>query len=228
MSSPRAEFVAGVTRIAPALLGTVPFGMMIGVASIAAGLPVGPATAMSCVAFAGTAQLATLQLLNAGAPAAVILLTVAIINLRFQMYSAAIAPHFRHLSLPWKCLLGYLLSDNGFALAIVRFNREPNLPHRHWFYLGACVTLWLTWGLGCLAGIFLGAQVPPEWSLDFIIPLIFIGIVAPQINDLAHVAAALTAGVVAVAAAGLPYNLSLIGAALAGIGAGAIVERVRA
>ena len=38
MDSPRERFVAGVRAQAPPLIGIVPFGLVIGVASIAAGL----------------------------------------------------------------------------------------------------------------------------------------------------------------------------------------------
>src|ERR1043166_5234178 len=175
MSAARDTFIAGLKRVAPVLLGTLPFGMMTGVATMGAGLPVDAAVIMSCIVFAGTAQLAAMQLLSAGTPLPVILLTVCIINLRFLMYSAAIAPHFKQHSLRWKLLIGYLLSDNGFAVSITRYNREPNMRHKRWFYLGACCGIWVVWLLGCLLGIFLGAQIPPKWSLDFVIPLIFVG-----------------------------------------------------
>jgi predicted branched-subunit amino acid permease len=73
-------------------------------------------------------------------------------------------------------------------------------------------------------GIFLGAQVPESWALDFTLALTFIGLVLPALQNRADVAAALTAGVVAIAASSLPYNLGIVIAALTGIAAGLLVQ----
>ena len=69
-------------------------------------------------------------------------------------------------------------------------------------------------------GVFLGAQIPAYWSLDFAIALTFIAIVVPALKDRPNVVVALVAGVIAVAAAGLPYKLGLVVATLVGIMAG--------
>jgi predicted branched-subunit amino acid permease len=50
---------------------------------------------MSWVIFAGSAQIAATQLFASGAPLLVILATAAIVNLRFLMYAASLATHFR-------------------------------------------------------------------------------------------------------------------------------------
>jgi predicted branched-subunit amino acid permease len=54
--------------------------------------------------------------------------------------------------------------------------------------------------------------------------LTFIALVVPALKDRASVVAAVTAGVVAVLAGGLPLKLGLVSAALAGILAGVGVE----
>ena len=97
-------------------------------------------------------------------------------------------------------------------------------PHRHWYFLGAGFTLWAAWQVSTAAGIFLGAQVPSRWSLDFTLALTFIALVFPALKDRAATAAALVAGVLAVLAFGLPYKLGLMVAAVAGIGVGLAVE----
>jgi predicted branched-subunit amino acid permease len=96
---------------------------------------------------------------------------------------------------------------------------------RHWYLLGAGLALWTTWQISTAIGIFLGAAVPPSWSLDFALPLTFIALLAPILKDRPTTAAALAAGVVAVIGAGWPYKLGLVVAALAGIAAGAWVEK---
>ena len=74
-------------------------------------------------------------------------------------------------------------------------------------------------------GIFLGAQVPLAWSLDFTLALTFIALVVPALRDRPSVLAAISASLVAVAAADLPYKLGLMCAALTGITVGLLAER---
>ena len=61
-------------------------------------------------------QFAALPLLVAGAPVLVIILTAFIVNLRFLIYSATVAPYFKHLPLRWKLLPRYFVTDTGFAM----------------------------------------------------------------------------------------------------------------
>jgi predicted branched-subunit amino acid permease len=94
--------------------------------------------------------------------------------------------------------------------------------------LGAGLTLWTGWQISTALGVFLGAQVPASWSLDFALPLIFMALAVPLVKDRAGVAAALVAGVTAVLAAGAPFRLGLLAAAAVGITAGALVDAVKA
>ncbi len=226
-SSRQAEFWAGVGGELPLLLGVMPFGMIYGALALSAGLSVRTAQAMSVVVFAGSAQFVIAQLVSAGTPAAVIILTAFIVNLRHVLYSASMAPYIKHLSWPWKGVLGYLLTDEAYAVTITRYLRPTVGPYAHWFYLGAGLTLWSSWQLSTAAGIFLGAQIPASWSLDFTLALTFIALVVPALKDRATVAAALTGGSVAVLANGWPYKLGLVTAALTGIAAGVVVEWVQ-
>ena len=70
------------------------------------------------------------------------------------------------------------------------------------------------------AGVVLGARLPAHWPLDFALPLTFIAIIAPLIRSRAMLATAAVSGIVALLAAGLPFKLGLLAAALAGMAAG--------
>ncbi|MBI5069586.1 MAG: AzlC family ABC transporter permease [Deltaproteobacteria bacterium] len=224
----RGEFLAGCRDELPILLGVAPFGMIYGILALSAGLPPPAAQAMSSVVFAGSAQFITAQLIRDGAPGAVIVLTVFVVNLRHALYSASLAPYLRHLNGWWKALLAYLLTDEAYAVAVTRYARDGERtdvsPWRHWYFLGAGLTLWASWQVSTAVGVFLGAVVPESWSLDFTLPLTFIALVFPALRDRAGVAAALTAGLVALLALGLPFKLGLIVAAAAGIAAGMFAE----
>lgn len=226
MNSPRSEFVAGVKAEAPLILGAIPFGMIYGVLALGAGLPLSVAQAMSLIVFAGSAQFIGVRLISEGVLGVVILVTTFIVNLRHALYSASVAPYVRYLSRRWKWLLAYLLTDEAYAIAILHY--EPQDIHqpsnKRWYHLGAGLTDWTSWQLSTALGIFLGAQVPASWGLDFTLALTFIAIVVPALKDRPSVAAALSAGVVAVLTGDLPYRLGLILAAFVGILVGLVAE----
>ncbi len=224
--SPRSEFFGGIRAELPIAIGVVPFGLIFGVVAIAAGVPPLLAVAMSSVVFAGASQFIGAQLMGLGTPAFIVVLTTFAVNLRHVLYSFSLAPNLTHLKRRWRLVLAYVLTDEAYAVTVMHY-RETQTPltHKHWFYLGSGLTLWSVWQLSSVTGVFLGAQVPASWSLDFTLTLTFIGLLVPTLRDRPGVAAALTAAAVSVAAAGLPYKLGLMAAALAGIVVGVWLER---
>lgn len=199
--------------------------MIYGALALGAGLSPAAAQLMSSVVFAGSSQFAAAQLVRDAAPALVIVVTIAMVNLRHMLYSASIAPYIKDLPVRWKSLLAYLLTDEAYAATVIHYQQEGVTSSSHWFFLGAGLALWTTWQVSSALGIFLGASLPESWPLDFALPLTFIAMVMPALKDRPMVAAALSAGVVALLAYSLPYKLGLILAAAAGITVGMLLER---
>ena len=224
-SSPARAFVAGARAIVPVLLALIPFGLAFGATATGSGLSAVEALGMSVFVFAGAAQLAAVPLLSAGASVAVVLLTVLVVNLRLTLYSASLAPHFKRLPAGWKGLLAYLLTDQAYAATITRFDEgETGEPDKRWYYLGVALAIWATWQAATVLGIVLGAWASEGWSLDFVLPLIFIAAAVPAIKDRTTGAASLSAGLAALVCAALPLNLGLITAALVGVIGGLVAE----
>ncbi|MBN2304673.1 MAG: AzlC family ABC transporter permease [Anaerolineae bacterium] len=223
------EFWGGIRAQLPILLGTTPFGLIYGILAMEADLPVAIALGMSLIVFAGSAQFIAAELFAAGTPGVIIVLTTWIVNLRHMLYSASMAPFLRHLSAVWKYALAFLLTDEAYAVSITRYAGETSdsvrATYKHWYVLGSGLALWVSWQAATLVGVVVGASVPESWSLDFTLPLTFIALVIPVLRDRPAILAALVAGIVAVSAHGLPYNLGLMLAVLAGIGAGTWSER---
>ncbi len=215
---------AGIRAEFPLLIGVCPFGLIYGALALNSGLPPAEAQMMSSIVFAGSSQFVAAQLVQAAAPGLVIVLTIAIINLRHMLYSASVAPYIEHLPLRWRLLLAYLLTDEAYAVTIIHYEETELTPTSHWFFLGAGLTLWLTWQISSALGIFLGTAIPAAWPLDFALPLTFIAMVMPILKDRPVIASAVSAGLVALLAAGLPDKLGLILAALVGIAVGAYLE----
>jgi 4-azaleucine resistance transporter AzlC len=227
MYSPRTEFLNGLKAELPILLGVLPFGMIYGVLALQAGLPPALALAMSSIVFAGSSQFIGTQLMAQGAGGLVIIATTFVVNLRHALYSASVAPHIKHVPLRWKVLLAYLLTDEAYAVTIMRFTRPDSSTalNKHWYYFGAGLTLWSSWQLSTAIGIFVGQLIPESWSLDFTLALTFIALVVPNLKDRASVAAAVSAGIMAAFSYAWPYRLGLFAAALTGIVAGMLVEQ---
>ena len=200
--------------------------MIAGISSVEVGLNFTETMQIGLILFAGAAQLAALQLISEQANAWVIILTAWIINLRFLLYSASLAPYMRSLSSKWKPLLAFLITDQAYAVAILELEANQTRPNKHWYYFGAAVLMWLTWLVGIMAGALLGAQVPAAWSLDFAIPLTFIALLVPAIKDRPAVAAAIAAGLLSVFLIEMPFNLSLPTSVVIGIGVGLLVEGI--
>lgn len=221
-------FQTGVREILPFLLGTIPFGLIAGVSGIAIGMRFAEVVFMSGFLYAGASQLAAYSLMSTGAAVWVIVLTIAMVNLRLVMYSASIAPLLRGYGIGSRMLMAALMVDQSFALGVLRYPREaPDFPRRA-HMLGMQSAMWLTWMTSCAIGALAGARLPAEWQLDFAVPLCFLAMLVPIIRTPPMLSAALVGGGLAMALGWLPYNLGLVLGAVCGIGAGVVAESVQA
>jgi predicted branched-subunit amino acid permease len=209
------------------LLGIAPFGVVVGVAMVAGGIPPLEALAMNLIVYAGASMLAAAQLLSSDTPVAIIVTTVFFINLRFMMYSASLRQHLPGLPLRWKALSGYLLADNAYGMSVARFTEHPEMPGKLGYYLGVAVPIWLVWQLTVGAGIVLGAGLPAAWRLEFAGPLAFIALTIPFLRSRAAVATAVAAAAAAVVFWGLPARLGIAAAAVVGMAVGMLLWRKR-
>lgn len=192
---------------------------------VASGIPPLVAMLMSLLVFAGASMVASAQLLASSAPVAVIIVTTLIINLRFMMYSASLRTHFAHVPLKQRLAVAYLTADNVYALVLNRFAEHPQDPGKFEYFLGAGLLVWAVWQGAVLAGILIGAGVPPAWRLEFAAPLAFIALSIPFLRDRATVIAALAAAVAVVAFQDVPLRLNIILAAATGIAAGLVFAK---
>jgi predicted branched-subunit amino acid permease len=228
----REALLRGVRAVAPATIATGTWGLVTGVAMVKIGLTTAQALGMSLLVFAGSAQLAALPLIAAAAPVWVVLLAATVVNLRFVIFSAGLQPFFRRFSLRRRLALGYVTSDVGFALFLSRFasvpERERGSTEQVWFFLGMAAGNWVAWQSMSILGIFLAAQVPGHWGLEFASILALIALTMPMITSRPALVGAVTAGVVAVLGAGLPLKLGLVAAVVIGIVAAMSAETMLA
>ncbi len=209
------------------IVGAIPFGILFGALAVTSGLSPAAALGMSLLVFAGSAQFVAAGLLGQGVGVALIVLTTFVVNLRHALYAATLGPHLRGLSQRWLAPLGFWLTDETFAVVIHRYQQQPRMPQRQWYYLGSALAMYANWQLCTLVGIVAGSQLAglAEWGLEFAMVATFIGIIVPRIVNRPMLICALVAGAVALLARGLPHQLGLMAGALAGIAAGVLAER---
>lgn len=223
MTEPRSDALRGARAVLPALPANLTFGVVLGVGTMQLTGSVAGTVGLSAMLFSGASQVAIVDLSGRGAAFPVVVATALLVNARYAMYSASLAPYFREYSGRWKALLSFFVVDVPFVVSITRF-RDGDDVHRGWYYLGTAVPVWLAWVGGIAAGALLGTSVPDGLHLDFAFPLLFLALLFPAIEGRHTAIAAGVGAVVAVVAAGLPFNLGLLVAALVGVAAGKVTD----
>jgi len=229
MSRPRLRAaLSGIRDTLPLMIGTLPFAIIYGTAAVAAGLPAWIAVGMSVIVFAGSAQFIAVSLVGAGAALPVIWLTTFVVNLRHALYSATLHPVAGHWALRWRALLAFWLTDEIFAVIEKRLGEIGERDLLPYALAGAGV-FYLNWVAWTVVGVGVGGQFPDlaDWGLDFAMIGCFAAMVAPQLRAPTPLMVALVAGATAWFARGLPYQLGLVLAALAGVAAGVLADRPR-
>lgn len=210
--------------------GAIPFGLIFGAFAISVGLSPLAVMGMSLFVFAGSSQFIGATLWGQGASSVLIIVTTLIVNARHALYSASVAPYLKHLPQRWLIPLGFLLTDEAYAITIVHFERSAeNAEDRHWFMLGAEMGLFVAWQIVTVIGIVAGQALMAGGGLglDFAMSVTFIGMVVPLLRSRPMVACALTGGTLGLLLNGLPNKLGLLIAALAAIGVGYVLETAR-
>jgi predicted branched-subunit amino acid permease len=222
----RAGAREGFVVFLPISVGLVPWALVMGLAMAAAGFTPLQAMGMNVIVFAGTAQLGTLPLIAAEAPLWLIVATALALNLRFVIFSAAIAPGFRGISTPERWLAGHLLTDGVFATCLDKMLHVDDPRWRLGYYLAPAVWSWALWQSFALVGIFAAGHIPKQWSLEFMATIALIVLLVPLARVRPMLVAALVAGATATLLRDMPLRLGTVAAICAGIAAGFAAERL--
>jgi 4-azaleucine resistance transporter AzlC len=213
----------------PLVVGAIPFGIIFGTLAQTSGLSFAGAIAMSAIIFAGSSQFIALGLLAAGTTWPLIVLTTFVVNLRHLLYAVAMVPHVQHLPQRWKIPLGFWLTDEAFAVSIRRYEQPDASPHKHWYYLGAALLMYVNWQICTWVGLTVGQMIPnaANWGLDFAMSVTFIGMMIPYLVSRPMVVTVVVSGIVALLTVEMPHKLGLIVAAIAGVIAGFSCEQLQ-
>jgi len=220
----RAGAREGFRTFLPLSVGLVPWALVTGMAMTSVGFSPLQAMGMNIIVFAGAAQLGTLPLIASGAPVWLIVAAALAINLRFMIFSAAIAKGFQGLGSRTRWFCGHLLTDGVFAVTLDRMMHVDSAQWRLGYFLAPSLWSWILWQVFALAGIFFAGSIPKSWSLEFMATIALMVLLIPMAKARPMLLAALVGGGTAVALHALPLRLGLFVGLFAGILAGFAAE----
>jgi len=220
-------FQKGFRSMLPITTGVIPFGAVMGTVAAEAKLSFFESSAMNVLVFAGAAQLAALELMTKHTEVAVVVATGLIINLRFLLYSAALAPSLQNSSFPVKLASAYAMTDQTYAVMSANQGNFKSNADSVRFYLGASLAMFLAWHLAVIGGYVFGNFAPSAWSLDFAVPVSFVALVIPTLKNKKYIAVALFSSAASLALSWLPFRLGLIATALLAISLATLLTRRR-
>jgi 4-azaleucine resistance transporter AzlC len=221
-----ADAWAGLKAIGPLMIGSALFGLAFGALVRVVGIDPYAGAFASVSVVAGASQIAMVEALRAGSPAIIAILTAILINARFALYSAALAPVWAAFPRRWRYGLSYIMTDQSAVVSLRTADDYPDPVRRRWFTLGVALPFVAVWVVGTVAGVALGPVIPEAWQIGFIVPLMFIAVLVPGLKRPAELIALTVATVVVLAASGLPFGLNVLAAIIAGMTAGAWWETV--
>ena len=226
MTTQKRAFMHGIRDGLPFVFVVGPFAMLFGVVATETGLSTAQTFFFSIAVIAGAAQFAAVQLMADSAPVLIVVATALAVNLRMAMYSASLAPYLREVPFWKRAAMSYILVDQSYAVSLSKFEAEPEMSpsDRVAYFVGTMSMNMPIWYGATLAGALVGSRIPPEYALDFAVPITFLALIGPMLKTAAHVMAALTSIALALLLGFIPYDLGLMIAAIGAMMVGAQVE----
>lgn len=184
---------AGVKDALPIILGYLPIGLAYGMLAVNKGLTPIQTTAMSIFVFAGSSQLVAIEMIAAGAAVAAIVAMTFLVNLRHLLLSASLSLHLRNLPLYYYPFLGFLVTDESFAVAMSKLESKKKKQR---YFLGLGFTAYLGWVFSSAAGAFLTEFINfgSGGALDFVLPAMFVVLLVMQISSKSEIIVAFFSG----------------------------------
>ena len=195
----RSELRRGFAAMLPFWLGVVPFALAFAILGRSSGLSVVETEALSVLVFAGSAQLAFVNLARDGAGSAAILLTVLLLNLRHVLYGLSLNVHLPACTRPPRPVLAATMTDESYGLAIRSYRDGRGSDG---FFFGASVSLLVSFTTATLVGAVLGSHLPDpgRLGLEVVFPLSFLALLLPLLRSRIDLTVVAVAGVFALVA----------------------------
>ncbi len=210
MSKKLILFFKGVVDIIPLSIPVIPFGIILGTIGVELGFSPLETFATSFVIFGGASQLVFVQLFSGGASLLITITSTFVVNSRHLLYGASFSEHLKNLSIRWKILLSYLITDQSYAVSNIYFEKNKNDKLKYYYLLGSGFFLWFIWQIATLIGIFLGSIVPDKLGLVFAMPLTFIALLVNYLRKINHLIIILISGCLSILLFNAPLKSYII------------------
>lgn len=219
-SSNLRELRDGIVAVMPLWPADIPFAVAYALLAQNNGFTQFEAVFMSMFVFAGSAQLAIVDLAPKQAGYLVILATVLLLNLRHVLYALTLDLKLvRPRSIP-KPVLAAGLTDESMGLTIAHMERKPATD---WFFMGTVIGMYGSFSAATIAAVVLGSRVPDpdRFHLDVVFPLTFLALLIPLVRNrrsvvIAVVAVALSIGLRPLVGSSNAVLLAILGGAASG------------
>ena len=225
---------AAVVDTLPTVFGYLGIATAFGVIARASGFSTITVILMSVIIYACSVQFTTVSMLAAGSPIASIVFATFMVNSRMILMSTTVAPYFKKDSLGKGMLIGTLLTDESFALAMNKLNYTNGKMNFSWFNTENIIS-YSTWVIATMIGALLGNFIedPKKLGLDFANVAMFIGLLYLQVNSdkalnktLQVIVVLLTLVLTYISTIILPASLVIIAVTLIGCTLGMVIKYV--
>lgn len=161
----------------PIALGYLAVSFTLGIAARNYGIRVFPATLMSLVNFTSAGEFAALGIISAGSPYLEMIISQAIINLRYLLMSCSLSQKLSpDMPMRHRFWTGFFITDEIFGISAAR---EGKL--NPFYTYGAASIAVPSWALGTCLGVVLGTALPPRITRALSVALygMFLAIIIP-------------------------------------------------
>jgi 4-azaleucine resistance transporter AzlC len=223
--TPNQAFAGDGLRAAwPICIGYFPLGLAFGILAQKAGFTLIDIALMSIVVFAGSSQFIAVAMLAGAAAPLSIVLTTFMVNLRHFLMSSSLAVYLHGTSRRFISLFAYGVTDESFAVNMVRFREGPWHPYKA---LAVNHIANFAWIVSTVLGGYGGQFIPAgSFGIDYALSAMFLCLLAFQLRGRIYVFTAVVSGSLAAAVALLiPGNSFVVVGSILGATAGFAIVR---
>ncbi|NLO82356.1 MAG: AzlC family ABC transporter permease [Clostridiales bacterium] len=191
------DFITGVNKAIPVVLGYIPIGLAFGILANHQGLSTFEIFLMSFMVYAGASQFIASAMIASGVSPASIILTTLLINMRHMLMSASLSTYLKHIPSSLQAILSFGLTDETYAVDITHCQKHKSSAA---FFLGLHAVAHAAWVISTLAGGILGNLIsdPTRWGIDFALSAMFIALLCIHMKEKMDILVAIYSGALSI------------------------------
>lgn len=224
MSNTSRDILGGCAATIPLAIAVIPWGILTGALAIQIGLSPLMAQAWSLLVFAGAAQLSAMSLMAGGAGVFALGASTFVISARHLLYSLVFRQHVEDLNRAWRIAIGFLLTDEMFAISEQHTRRTGRFSAH--YALASGLTFYVAWNLATLLGVWAGDALDnlEALGLDFAIAATFIAMTFGEFRQRPVMVAMVVSGTLSVVLQPYLSDSYIVVAGLSGMTAAFFVD----